>query len=243
MFEREGAAKRVLRVIGVECAATPKVICEISRSSLLAWGGGVALNFALNVITIDEFADGLAGIPEQSFTTEGVLGYMRSERISIESMEPYLFFSPEKYTRNLIRKTPLYDLIALCWEVGQRSTIHNHTDQRCWMGVVHGRVQVQNFRVVAQDRARGFCELAPSDHYIIDSKSPAQVDPEEPVHLVTNPSSFGSRAVTLHIYSLPFDTCEVYDIKAKRCEVVNLVNTSEYGVLKNGARAERVPLR
>ena len=197
----------------------------------------------VNVITIDEFAAGLAAIPEENFTTERVLEYMRARPVTVASMAPYLYFTPEKYTRNLIQRSPLYDLIALCWETGQRSTIHNHRDQRCWMGVIHGRVQVQNFRVVARDETTDFCELAPSDHYIIDSESPAQVDPDEPVHLVTNVSSFGSRAVTLHIYSRPFDTCEVYDIKAKRCQVVRLVNTSEFGLLVNGAQAKRIALQ
>ena len=46
-------------------------------------------------------------------------------------------------------------------------------------------------------------------------------------------ASFASRAVTLHIYSKPFDTCEVYDLKARRYQEVALVNTSEYGVVKS----------
>jgi hypothetical protein len=57
------------------------------------------------------------------------------------------------------------------------------------------------------------------------------VDLEEPIHLVANASSFASRAVTLHIYSRPFDECQVYDLKAKRYETVKLTNTSEFGVL------------
>ena len=39
------------------------------------------------------------------------------------------------------------------------------------------------------------------------------MDPEEPIHQVINAASFGGRAVTLHIYSKPFDTCEVYDLR------------------------------
>jgi len=58
---------------------------------------------------------------------------------------------------------------------------------------------------------------------------------------VANPTSFGARAVTLHVYSKPYDTCEVYDVKGHRYEVARLVNTSEYGVLKNtGLKVEKV---
>jgi cysteine dioxygenase len=194
------------------------------------------------VIEIGEFAAGLAAIPEEHFTHRRVLDYLRENPVSPASLGPYLYFCAERYTRNLIQHTPLYDLIAICWESGQKSAIHNHTNQRCWMGIAYGRVQVQNFRMVRQDAATQFCELEPTNHYIIEAGSPAEVDPDEPIHLVTNASSFGSRAVTLHIYSRPFDECEVYDLKAKRYQTVKLSNTSELGVLKSELKVEQAVL-
>ena len=72
--------------------------------------------------------------------------------------------------------------------------------------------------------------------------TPGEVDPEEPIHLVANPTSFGSRAVTLHIYSRPFDICEVYDLRAKRYANVKLSNVSEFGVLTSDLTVEKVAL-
>jgi cysteine dioxygenase len=100
------------------------------------------------------------------------------------------------------------------------------------MAIVHGKVQVQNFRLVRKDAAAQTCELEATTRFVIDAASPGEVDPEEPIHLVANPAAFGSRAVTLHIYSRPFDTCEVYDLKTGRYCDVTLVNTSEFGVLR-----------
>src|SRR5215475_178936 len=194
------------------------------------------------MVDIGAFAAGLSAIPEEQFTHQGVLDYLREHPVSVASLRPYLYFCAERYTRNLIHHTPLFDLIAICWESGQRSAIHNHTNQRCWMGIAHGRVQVQNFRLIHQDAATGFCELAPTTHFLIEAGKPAEVDPEEPIHLVANPTSFGSRAVTLHIYSRPFDECEVYDLKGKRYETVKLSNTSEFGVLKMEGKIEKVAL-
>ena len=77
---------------------------------------------------------------------------------------------------------------------------------------------------------------------MIDPDSPQEVDPAEPIHQVVNPTSFGSRAVTLHIYSMPFDTCEIYDLKARHYEDVPLVNTTEFGVLKTEMKVEKVRL-
>src|SRR2546425_6180781 len=110
------------------------------------------------------------------------------------------------------------------------------------MATAYGRVQVHNFKLVGKDPSTGFCELAPHTHFVITPDSPQEVDPEEPIHQVLNPSSFGSRAVTLHIYSKPFDTCEVYDLKEKRYQDVALVNTSEFGRLKSGLKIERITL-
>ncbi|HEV2492454.1 MAG TPA: cysteine dioxygenase family protein [Terriglobia bacterium] len=194
------------------------------------------------MIPIQEFAAGLAAIPEEQFTHQDVLDYLREHPVDIASLAPYLYFSEEHYTRNLIHRTPLFELIAICWESGQRSAIHNHRDQRCWMAMAYGKVQVQNFRLVRKDAAAGFCELEPSTHFVIDVKSPQEVDPEEPIHQVVNAGSFGCRAVTLHVYSRPFDTCEVYDLKAKHYEDVRLVNTSEFGVLKSEMAVEKVAL-
>jgi cysteine dioxygenase len=191
---------------------------------------------------IEEFATGLGAIPEGEFTDEGVLDYLRRNLVSPQSLGPYLYFSPEHYTRNLVRHTPLFDLIAICWEKGQQSAIHNHRNQRCWMAISYGQVQVQNFKLIRKDPATQYCEIEPADRYIIDADRPAEVDPKEPIHLVANPAAFGSRAVTLHIYSRPFDTCEVYDFKARRYQDVTLVNTSEFGVLKSDLQVEKAVL-
>jgi cysteine dioxygenase len=128
------------------------------------------------MIDISAFATGLSEIPEEQFTDSAVLEYMRDNPVSIASLDPYLYFSAEHYTRNLILHTPLFDLMALCWEIGQKSRIHNHTNQRCWMGMALGKVQVQNYHVVRQDPATRFCELTPTDRYVIDTDHPAEVD-------------------------------------------------------------------
>ena len=73
-----------------------------------------------------------------------------------DTLAPYLTWDKQHYTRNLIDKTPLYELVAICWEIGQASSVHNHREQNCWMAVPIGRLRVENFRVVAQnlDKAR-----------------------------------------------------------------------------------------
>jgi hypothetical protein len=46
---------------------------------------------------------------------------------------------------------------------------------------------------------------------------PCAVDPADPVHRVVNPREFNQRAVSLHVYSRPFDTCVVYSPEQGTC--------------------------
>jgi cysteine dioxygenase len=183
------------------------------------------------MVTVEELAQGLTEIFERDPEGGPVLEYLREHPVTLESLKPYLHFLETTYTRNLIYRTPLFELLSLCWEPGHKSSIHNHRGQRCWMAIAQGRMLVQNFHVVEQDGGADYCELERTASVVMDAENPCGVDPEEPIHLVANPPSFGSRAVTLHVYSKPYDTCEVYDFAAKKRKDVSMVNTSEFGAL------------
>jgi cysteine dioxygenase len=182
------------------------------------------------MVTVEELEQGLTEIFRQQSDGSAVLEYLRAHPVTLDSLGSYLHFRDTGFTRNLIHRTPMYELLALCWEPGHTSSIHNHRGQRCWMAIAQGRMLVQNFRVLAHDDA-DYCELERTTSVIMDVENPCAVDPDEPIHLVANPLTFGSRAVTLHVYSKPYDTCEVYDFRAKTRADVTMVNTSEFGTL------------
>ncbi len=195
------------------------------------------------MVEIREFSERLSAIPPSEFTHTRILNFLKAHPVAISSLDPYFYFCREHYTRNLICKTLLFELIAICWEVGQKSPIHNHRDQNCWMAVAYGKLQVHNFALVRKDPGRSFCELKSNGQVLLDRNNPQEVDPAEPIHQVLNLPSFNSRAVSLHVYSLPFDTCEVYDIKDRSYQDVPLVNTTEFGVVKQtGMKLEKISL-
>jgi cysteine dioxygenase len=186
-------------------------------------------------IPIRNFVTGLRKFPETAFThTQDVLDFLTATQVDPDSLAPYLTWDRQHYTRNLIDKTPLYELIAICWEVGQASSVHNHRDQNCWMAVPIGRLLVENYRLLTQDVAAGTCELNTADTVEMSPGQPCAVDPLEPVHRVVNPREFNQRAVSLHVYSRPFDTCIVYSPEQGTCGEIKLHYTTEYGK----ARAE-----
>jgi cysteine dioxygenase len=185
----------------------------------------------MNHMGINDWVKQLSRIPEKEFTIPRVLEFTQRNAVRAETLEPYLFYAQSHYTRNLIYKCDLFEVMAICWEVGQLSRIHNHRDQNCWMVTPIGRLRVQNFRVEERDPARGTCKLVPTDMYDMDPEHPAVVQPEEPVHQVLNLPEFGARATSIHIYSFPYSTCEVYQKDKGTYSDVPLHYSSEYGKL------------
>jgi predicted metal-dependent enzyme (double-stranded beta helix superfamily) len=186
---------------------------------------------AIEQLNIAAWVKELASIPAPEFTLENVQDYVLRHHVRPESLDKYLFFSKGNYTRNLIFKNELFECMAICWETGQFSRIHNHRDQNCWMSAPIGRLKVQNFRVEDRDSLRGTCRLVPTEIYEMDAAHPAYVNPLEPVHQVLNLPEFHQRAVSIHIYSKPFDSCEVYLRDRGTYSDVPLHYTSEYGLL------------
>lgn len=181
-------------------------------------------------LSIQEFVAELRKIPETAFRqTETVLQFLTNTPVAPDTLEPYLCWDRQHYTRNLIDKTPFYELIAICWDIGQASSVHNHKDQNCWMAVPVGRLQVENYHLISQDLENGTCQLSLAETIEMNPTHPCAVDPNDPVHGVGNPRAFNQRAVSLHVYSQPFDSCVVYSPEQGTCGEIKLHYTTEYG--------------
>jgi cysteine dioxygenase len=181
-------------------------------------------------VSIQDFVGELRKFPEPAFNrTDQIIRFLENVTVSPDTLVPYLCWDRQHYTRNLIDKTPLYELVAICWEVGQASSVHNHRDQNCWMAVPIGRLLVENYRTVFQDVEQGRCKLEATDTVEMNPGHPCAVDPREPVHRVFNPREFNERAVSLHVYSRPFDRCVVYSPEQGTCGEIQLHYNTEYG--------------
>jgi cysteine dioxygenase type I len=180
--------------------------------------------------SIDQLVDKLRALPVSAFDqTEQVRSLLAEIPVAEPSLARYLTWNRQHYTRNLIDKTDLYELVAVCWEIGQSSSVHNHRDQNCWMAAPIGKLKVENFHVEFQDLEVGNCRLRASNTVELTITNPCAVDPQEPVHRVINPREANHRAVTLHVYSRPFDTCVVYSPEQGTCGDIKLHYNTIFG--------------
>lgn len=184
---------------------------------------------------IDEWVQGLEALgnecDDQAAFTAKVSAYIRRNLVSRESLEPYAFFEEDHYTRNLIYKSELFEVMALCWQAGHMSSVHNHRDQQCWMVMADGRLENINYRVVSRDPEAKTCVIEPCGTQLITRSQPMTVDDDEPVHRIVNCPHLGAKALSVHVYSKPFDTCEVYCLASGTYKDIQLSYWSEYGKL------------
>jgi len=181
-------------------------------------------------VSVHKLVEELRRLPAGAFgETEPLRRLLEEMPVAGESLAPYLHWDRQHYTRNLIERTPLFELMAICWEIGQASSVHNHRDQNCWMAVPIGRLRVENFHLVHQDLPTGQCRLEAKNEVEMNIAHPCAVDPADPVHRVVNPQEFNQRAVSLHVYSRPFDSCVVYSPEQGTCGEIRLHFNTMFG--------------
>ena len=186
---------------------------------------------------IERIVDGLRSITDEEFTCDNVYQFLSENPVDVDSITKYFLWSPDFYTRNLIYKDDRFEMMAICWEKGQVSRVHNHSDQKCWMTVPVGRLRGQNFAIAEIDESKGRCRLVETDTFELSDCLAAKVELEEPIHQVLNLAEYDQRAVSIHIYSKPYDSCLSYcrdtdtfkrvplfysSIGGKPCAAVNL---------------------
>ena len=185
----------------------------------------------MKTVKVENLIEGLRSISSDEFTCDNVYQFLAENPINVDTIAPYYFWSKNFYTRNLIYKDERFEMMTLCWDKGQISRIHNHADQMCWMTVPVGKLRGQNFKILEIEEANGFCKLEETDQFNLSDCLAAKVELEEPIHQILNLPEFESRAVSLHIYSKPFDKCLSYCRETDRFAEVSLCYTSIDGKL------------
>ncbi|MBA2736436.1 MAG: cysteine dioxygenase family protein [Pyrinomonadaceae bacterium] len=188
------------------------------------------------MVSIEKFIDRLCAISDADFTCDNVYQYLAENLVDVDTISRFFFWSEKFYTRNLIYKDARFELMALCWDKGQVSRIHNHADQMCWMSVPVGRLRGQNFRAVEIDEEKQLCKLEEAGCFDLSDCLAAKVELEQPIHQILNLPEFAERAVSLHIYSKPFDKCLSYCRETDTFKQVPLFYTSIRGELCDGIK-------
>lgn len=142
----------------------------------------------------------------------------------MRELERFAYADTSKnYTRNLIATdNETYALILIVWNRGKYSPIHDHPCDGCWVKVIDGAIN--EVRYQSQDG-----KLVESSNLTLD-EGVTYMDDSMGFHKIGNPSATVD-AVTLHLYSPPYDKCRVwFDTgDAAKSSVAHAYYFSEFG--------------
>lgn len=190
---------------------------------------------------VEDLVDILRGFNERTLTSASVLEVCSDTDLDDASLSRYVHWHDALYTRNLIYRDDLFEVMAVCWQKGQKTVLHTHNGQLGWMMVNRGIAEVTNFKwqgcnasegqnVGGLDCLAGATEIRLSKETVetCDRRGHINaIDRERTIHQVAVVGE--EPVVSVHIYSRPIDSCVAFDLEAPRCYRRQLRYFSKYG--------------
>lgn len=123
--------------------------------------------------------------------------------VPTHDLEPYFRWNSKHYTRTCINRNGDFELLVVCYEPGQRTSIHDYDSQTAWIHPVMGEVVEERYVV----SPIGGVSLAAEKH--LRPGTDDVITNGTSIHRFINPGT--ERAVTLNLYARPMSKWRVYD--------------------------------
>jgi cysteine dioxygenase len=154
---------------------------------------------------------------------ENYVKVVANMRLPKDDFKKYALWKPDGYARNCIERTDDFELVLICWNPGDKSAVHGHDDQRCWVYQIDGAMDELRFN--EDDDGR----LHKSQHIELLPQRLSYMEDRMGYHSLENRSS--EKAMSLHLYISPIDYCKVYNPSEENFNIKELKYDSYNGVL------------
>nr|XP_057926413.1 cysteine dioxygenase type 1 [Doryrhamphus excisus] len=156
---------------------------------------------------------------------EEVKEVMESYKSNRQEWEKFAKFDKLRYTRNLVDEgNGKFNLIILCWGEGHGSSIHDHSNSHCFMKMLQGELKETLFDWPKEEAG----QMTETSHKILEENKVAYINDSIGLHRVEN-VSHTEGSVSLHLYSPPFQTCQVFDQRTSHKSTAQMTFWSKYG--------------
>lgn len=142
---------------------------------------------------------------DDAIPVDVLLQWMQTANVSEADVEHYVRFRSERYLRNLMHNGPSYHALVLCWRSGQRSPIHDHVGSACAVKILRGSATETFF-----ERAPNGMIYATGSRVLNTGDICASEDAD--IHQISNLQVQGDDLITLHLYSPPLITMNVFSM-------------------------------
>ncbi len=125
-----------------------------------------------------------------------------------------LVLRPGEYTRICAYQDPLFEIVLLNWAAGAVSPIHDHGGQHCWMYVLEGGLDVDDYVRLDPGDVPGYAYVEASGSRRLEVGELDLRSGRYDLHRVG--AAGQSPALSLHVYAGPLRQYLVYDEGARR---------------------------
>lgn len=192
---------------------------------------------ALPTVSVTHVVDLLKKAEGAPVTSDRIADLLGSVRIDPASLRPFVRHTDSHYMRHLIHRDAMFDIMTICWMPGQGTPIHSHNGQLGWAFAVQGAIDCTEYAYRGCDRPEnqnvaGLDCVAGGMKVVLDPARSIRcerdgelnvVDKQVTIHSLTVPPECDEPVVSFHVYSLPFDSCVVYDVARGGCTRKELV--------------------
>ena len=161
-------------------------------------------------LSLDEFILEMGREPVSSLTHERLMDLTHRLAVSEELIESRTCFAENTYARNLVCRTPAFELLVLCWRPGHESTIHDHAGSLNAISVQRGEL---TSRLFGRAAGTGPVELLAEER--VKPGGWTGVD-RDGIHQLLNQAE--DDLVTVHVYAPPLTELVVYSTETARTE-------------------------
>eukprot|EP00095_Tigriopus_kingsejongensis_P012225 maker-scaffold528_size145933-snap-gene-0.31 protein:Tk12225 transcript:maker-scaffold528_size145933-snap-gene-0.31-mRNA-1 annotation:"cysteine dioxygenase type 1" len=142
-----------------------------------------------------------------------------------------------KYTRNLVHEgNGKFNLMLLCWAEGNQSAIHDHANAHCFVKIMDGTLRETRYHWPKEGHSDDG-KMVEKSHADAKLNAVSYMSDELGLHRMENPSH-SSQTVSLHLYSPPFKSCQVFDERTGQKTQCKMTFWSKYGEKVNNRRAK-----
>lgn len=125
--------------------------------------------------------------------------------------DTFLAPNPERYARRLVHRDPdnRYTVIAMVWNTGQGTPLHDHAGIWCVECVYKGHIKVTSFNCQGGDPERDIVQFKQETVIHAGVGEAGALIPPFEYHILENADTQPS--VTLHVYGGEMDHCHIFE--------------------------------
>ncbi|MCB0773532.1 MAG: cysteine dioxygenase family protein [Flavobacteriales bacterium] len=159
---------------------------------------------ASTIHSLEDLVRAIDNDPRPAGYTDALLRFS----INPKALAPFCRWNTRHYTRQCIHRTKDHELLLICYEPGQRTSIHDYDSQMAWIKPLVGSVREERFKIGTNGSLKRHGER------LLGPGKLAYMAAKNCIHRHSNPGS--GRAITLNLYARPLRSWRMYDERTGR---------------------------